>query len=402
MAIRFDFGRFNSIEDIRSEAGEVFDNDFRGTDTSLEDIARELAESGISNFNELASLADRLPPDLRGPDATGEVATGSAAVTRAEVDVAARLAAAPRIIEALGPTALTVELPTRSFDIIERYEDDVSGFSALRLRPREGGAEVFAVDGLEVGSRADEVAAAGLGELQVESAAFRDMVNDAINATLVEGRGLLFTGPSLGGAVSQVAAYEAAEGLVGSGRPFGPGAIDLITVDPLGGRDAAEAINGGRLDPAALNLIEALNIRTEGDIVSRIGSHIGTTLTLPAVDENGNRVQLNAADAHVNVVSLLEVLGREDLYAQGVYGAPGEVSGFAAVANTAGRALGDAWLLSGGRDDDGPDALQIPGNAQLDTGNTRYGLDADSNGTIDFAVQLSAPATQATADLVLG
>jgi hypothetical protein len=401
MAINFDLGRLGDFGNFVANAEEIVQDNFRGADVTLEDLAEQLNGSGISDFDGLADLANRLPGDLGGPDGTGEVPTGSAAITRVEADTAARLASAPRIVEALGPDAVTVDLPTMRYDILERYEDPVSGFSALRLRPWDGSKEVFAVDGLEVGSRADEVAAATLGTLQVESDAFRDMVNDALNATLVEGRQLLFTGPSLGGAVSQVAAYEVAEGLVASGRPFGPGAVDLITVDPLGGRDAAEQING-TLDPAALNLIEALNLRTEGDIVSRIGSHIGATLTLPAVDSNGNPVELSAAEAHVNVESLLEVLGRDDLFAQGVFGAPGEVSGFAAVANTAGQQLGDSWVASGGRDDEGPDALQIPGNASFNEDFTRWALDADTDGTTDIAVSLRAPASQATADLVLG
>jgi hypothetical protein len=402
MAINVDLGRLGDFGDFVTDAEEIVQDNFRGADVTLEDLAEELSGSGISDFNRLADLANRLPGEYGGPDATGEVATGSAAITRAQADTAARLSAAPRIVEALGPDAATVELPGQTYDIVERYEDPVSGFSALRLRPWFGGTEVFAVDGLEVGSRADEVAAATLGTLQAESEAFREMVNDALDAVLVEGRPLLLTGPSLGGAVSQVAAYEVAEGLVASGRSFGPGAVDLITVDALGGRDAAEQINGGRLDPAALNLIEALNLRTEGDIVSRIGSHIGATVTLPAVDSAGNRVELTAAEAHVNVESLLEVLGRDDLFAQGVYGAPGEVSGFAAVANTAGQQLGDAWLASGNQDDDGLDALQIPGNAQFNADYTRWVLDADTDGSIDIAVNLWAPVGPERADLVLG
>jgi hypothetical protein len=401
MAIGFDLRRLGNLPELEDEARDFFQVSTDAGRAGLDDIAALLSDSGISNFNGLQDLANRLPPDLAGPDSTGEVPTGAASITRAEADTAARLAATPRIVEALGPDATVIELPFSTYDILERYEDPVSGFSAIRLRPRDGGDEVFAIDGLEVGSRADEVSAATLGTLQVESAAFREMIDDALAAALNEGRGLYFTGPSLGGAVAQVAAYEAAQGLLASGRGYGPGAVELATVDALGGRDAAQALNGG-LDPAALNLIDAVNLRTEGDIVSRIGSHIGATLTLPAVDAEGNRVELNAADAHVNVVSLLEVLGRDDLFAEGRYGAPGEISGFAAASNTAGQALGDAWVASGGRDDDGLDALQIPGDAYFDDAGTKYSLDADSDGRIDLGVQLAQPVSPATADLVLG
>jgi hypothetical protein len=401
MAIGFDLGRLGDLPALQDQARDFFQVSADDGRAGLDDIAALLTTSGISNFNGLQDLANRLPPDLAGPDATGEVPTGAASITRAEADTAARLAATPRIVEALGPDARVVELPFSTYDMLERYEDLVSGFSAIRLRPQGGGDEVFAIDGLEVGSRADEVSAATLGTLQVESVAFREMINDALSAALDEGRGLYFTGPSLGGAVAQVAAYEAAQGLLASGRGYGPGAVELATVDPLGGRDAAQAINGG-LDPAALNLIDAVNLRTEGDIVSRIGSHIGATLTLPAVDAQGNPVVLNAADAHVNVVSLLEVLGRDDLFAQARFGAPGEISGFAAASNTAGQALGDAWVASGGRDDEGLDALQIPGDAYFNDAGTKYSIDADSDGRIDIGVQLAQPVSPATADLVLG
>ncbi len=395
-----------NIDDIRNMArsGEDFlsgiGNDVRQETSGIEDAARLLRESGISDFNGLAALAGRLPGDLAGPDSTGEVPTGSAAITRAEAETAARLAAAPRVVEALGPTTLTVEVPGESFAVVERYEDLTSGFSAVRLRPADGGPEVFAVDGLEVGSRADEVSAAGLGRLQVESEAFRAMIEDAQATALIDGRVVSFTGPSLGGAVAQVAAYETAEGLLGHG--FATGAVELVTVDALGGRDAAEAINGGVLNADALGLIEALNLRTEGDIVSRIGSHVGATLTLPAVDGAGNPVVLDAAAAHVNVASLLEVLTRDDLFAQGRPGAPAEVSGFAAAANGAGWELGQVWRATGGQDDGAPNALQIPGAASFDATGTRWSLDADLDGSVDLAATLSAPADAATRDLVLG
>lgn len=392
-----------AIRNLSEDAGDFLSgigNDTRQDRAGTEDAARLLTRSGLSDVEGLDALARRLPGDLGGPDATGEVPTGSAAITRAEAETAARLAAAARVVEALGPGTLTVEVPGESFAMVERYEDLTSGFSAVRLRPADGGPEVFAVDGLEVGSRADEVSAAGLGRLQVESEAFRAMIEDAQATALVEGRVASFTGPSLGGAVAQVAAYETAEGLLGRG--FATGAVELVTVDALGGRDAAEAINGGVLDADALGLIEALNLRTEGDIVSRIGSHIGATLTLPAVDAEGDPVVLDAASAHVNVESLLEVLTRDDLFAQGRPGAPAEVSAFAAAANGAGWALGQVWRATGGGDDGVPDALQIPGVARFDETGTRWSLDADGDGRVDLAATLSAPADAATRDLVLG
>jgi hypothetical protein len=356
----------------------------------------------IRNLADLEAFAARLPPNLAGPDATGEVATGSAAFAREDLAVAATLSAAARIVVALGPDAELLTTRGQSFTIAERYEDTASGFSAVRLTPTAGGAEVFSVDGLQVGSRADEVAALTLGRLQVESAAFQEMVADAAQLGLQDGREVFFTGPSLGGAVSQVAAYEAAQALIAADPQTPVGAVRLVTVDPLGGADAALATNGGTLDPAALQVIEALNIRTDGDIISRIGSHIGATLTLPGRDEAGNVVELNAAEAHVNVLSLLQNLSRDDFFATGVAGPPAEISGFALASNATADEVAALWLASGAEDDDTPRELQITGTASFDPTGTVWSLDADDNGTVDIAVQLAAPIDLARADLVLG
>ncbi len=115
-----------------------------------------LAESGLPGFdrtplidslNDLPGLIGQLPPELQGPDATGEVATGSAAVTRAEALEGATLAAAARIVRALGPEASVVEAAGESYAVSGRYEDPVSGFAAVRLTSLADGTEVFSIDG---------------------------------------------------------------------------------------------------------------------------------------------------------------------------------------------------------------------------------------------------------------
>ncbi len=341
----------------------------------------------IGNLDDLSFIASHLPGALAQPDATGEVATGSAAIPRAEAYLAAGLAATPRIVAALGPGAVQVDFAGQAFAIAGRYTDAESGFSGLHLAAADG-TQVFAIDGLEVGSRADEVAAASLGRLQVESAAFQAFVADA-GAAGQAGQPLLFAGASLGGALSQVAAYETAAALHAGGHDA-PGAVQLVTIDSLGGRDAAEAENGA-LDPQALALITALNIRTEGDIVSRIGSHIGATLTLPALDASGQEVHLAAADAHVNIASLLQNLSSDARYEAGVAGAPGEISGFAAASNATAEEVMQLWRLSGAEDPGAGGPLQLPGIASLDATGTLWSLDADSDGSIDLTVHLAQP-----------
>ncbi len=392
--------RMNAAFD-RSDAAPVFDGSVFRDAWARSGLGNLDGQVDIRNLNDLGALAARLPGDLGQPDATGEVPTGSAAVTREEAAVMASLAAAPRIVETLGPEAAVVDVRGQSFTVGERYVDQVSGFSAVRLDAVASGGAYFMVDGLEVGSRPDEVAAATLGRLQVESPAFAKMVADAPAAGLVDASPVHIGGPSLGGAVAEVAAYEVAQALHAAGQS-GADEVQLVTVDALGGRDAAEAINGGHLDPAALSLIEALNIRTDGDVVSRIGSHIGATLTLPALDAQGNVVKLDAADAHVNVVSLLQNLSSDERFAAGTLGAPQEISGFARASDLAADEVIQAWLASGQQESAAPGELQIPGDASFDPSGTIWSLDADSNGTVDMAVHLSAPVDQARADLVLG
>lgn len=389
----FDLPLVTIIDRIEDVSGSAF---------ALE-VADILANLDLGlDVNRLEGLIDRLPPEQRGPDSTGEVATGLSSFSRAELAVGASLAAVPRVLDALGPDAYAVSTPGTYFTVITRYEDNESGFSAVRLRPADGGPEVFAIDGLEVGSTADTVAALDLGGLQMRSAAFGQMVADAAASYLTEGRPSQFVGPSLGGAVAQAAAHEAAQALLAIGVPIAAGAVRLVTVDSLGGRDATEQLNGGVLDPAALALINGLNIRTEGDLITRIGSHIGETLNFAPVDSAGQPVTLSTEDAHVNVESLLATLNSDSLTAAGVRGAPEEISGFAQVTNAVGRLVADGYLASGERDD--PDRmvpLQVPGVAGFDASGTIYVLDGDENGTHDLAVALTQPVSPAVADLVL-
>ena len=381
------------------DAGPVFEGSlFRG----LLDQAGLGGAQGtpeLRNLDDLAALAARLPPEFAGPDATGEVPTGSAAIGREALAVAATLSAAARIVAAIGPQAETIETSGLRFTVGERYQDPESGFSALRLTPEDGGPVVVSVDGLQVGSRADEVAAATLGRLQVESDAFRAMIADA--AQFGAGEGVVFAGPSLGGAVAQVAAYETAEALRAAGVPVETGAVQLVTVDSLGGTDAARAINAGVLDPAVLALIEAVNIRTEGDIVSRIGSHLGATLTFPARDATGQVVEVSAAEAHVNVLSLLQNLSSDAFFAEGVAGPPAEIAGFALAANAAADEVIALWRAFGAEEEEAAQPLQITGTASLDPTRTTWSLDADDNGSVDLAVLLSSPLDPGRDALVL-
>ena len=349
----------------------------------------------------LADLAGTLPPDLLGPDATGEVPTGAASVTREEALSGAVLSASARIVRAIGPEAESVTVEGRGFAVVDRYDDPATGFDAIRLRAFDDGTEVFVLDGLEVGSAQDTLAALTLGETQAGSAEFQRLVGDARDAALA-GRAVEMLGPSLGGALAQVAAYETAEALRAAGAAPATGSIRLVTVDALGGRDAAEAINAGALDPAMLDALNAVNLRTEGDLVSRISSHIGETISFRPVDRDGQPVVLSPEEAHVNVESLLATLRSDALFEGGTRGAPDEIGGFARLSDLAAdrfvEAVNGTGLLEAG---EAEIPLQVPGTARFDATGTQWSLDADQDGMADMVVGLSARPAD-TADLVFG
>jgi hypothetical protein len=363
-----------------------------------------LIESAVGDIDisRLEGVAMSLPPELSGSDATGEVPTGASSIMRPEAALGAVLSASARIVRAIGLQAETVQTEGHTFQVIGRYDDPATGFDAIHLRALDGPQDVFVTDGLEVGSGPDTLAALSLGRTQAASPEFARMIGDARDAALVDGRGLMFVGPSLGGALAQVAVYETAETLLAAGAHPGTGAIRLLTVDSLGGRDAAESLNGGSLNPAALDLINSVNLRTEGDLVSRISSHLGATISFQPVNSAGQPVELSTEEAHVNVESYLVTLHSDELFAAGKVGAPPEISGFAQLSNAASARLGELVLANGVLDKpEGAIPLQVPGTARFDETGTHWELDANEDDAPDLVVSLSAPVANAS-DLVFG
>ena len=361
-------------------------------------LLRDVLASAGSPLALLADFAAALPEPLRLPDSTGAVPTGASDIPRADALTYGVLAGVPRVVQALGPLATGVVVGDDAFALVRTYEDAASGFSAVQLRSLGDNRAVFAVDGSDFGTLADIVADLDLARPQVASPAFAAMVADAGAAAVVEGRELAFTGASLGGALVQVG------GLRGRGshrRPGYAGRVTVFGVDALGGRDAAESLNGGRLDPAVLERLNALHIRTEGDVVSRASSHLGDTLTFQAVDAAGNPVLLSAQEAHFNIPSLLATLSSDALFAAGVRGDPGEIGGLALLANAFGPGLSDAVVDLGlGAAFERPGAPPLPGNGAFDPTGRFFALDADRDGDVDLRILLGG-AVPGTSDLLI-
>ncbi|MBD0275321.1 MAG: hypothetical protein ICV73_25765, partial [Acetobacteraceae bacterium] len=340
--------------------------------------------SGVSPAAFLADIAEALPGPLRGADATPSVPTGASDIPRDEALTYLALARAPRLVEPLGPDVGGFVVGDDAFALSAVYDDPASGFNALQLRSLTDDRSVFALNDNDFGSLPDVVADLNLARPQIASPAFAAMVKDATAAALTDGRDVVFTGASLGGALVQVGAYETAEAILAAS----PGYADRVTafgVDPLGGRDATEDLNDGVLDPVVLERINALHVRTEGDIVSRTGSQLGNTLSFEAVDSAGNPASLSAAEAHVNLVSLFTTVSSDALFAAGTPGDPGEISGLTLLANLFGSELSEALsdpVLVGLFGRSGPRGL--PANGSFDPTGGFFDFDANADGVVDL------------------
>jgi hypothetical protein len=113
-------------------------------------------------------------------------------------------------------------------------------------------------------------------------------------------------------------------------------------------------------------------------------------------------VVLSVEDAHVNIESLLATLRSDELFAAGSRGTVQEIGGFALLSNSAAAAVTERLRdLGAAEGTEGDIPLQLTGTAGFDAGGTRWELDADRDGRIDLAVNLSAP-VEDRSDLVFG
>jgi len=348
----------------------------------------------------LADFSAALPEPLRGPDNTPSLATGASDASRAEALSFTTLAAVPRLVDVLGPQATGIVVYGESFAVEETYGDPATGFHAVQLRSFSDGRAVFALDDTNFESLADVVADLDLARPQATSPAFAAMLADAGTAVLAEGREVAFVGASLGGALAQVAGYETAEAILAAAPDYA-GRIEVFGVDPLGGRDAAESLNNGALSPAVLARLDALHVRTEGDIVSRASSHLGDTITFQAVDAEGTPLALTADEAHVNLGSLFTNLSSDALFSAGGRGDPGEIGGLALLANAFGPDLSEAFADAVRAGLIGPPPpVELRGSGAFDPTGRFFDLDADTDGDVDIRALLQGATPGAEGPLI--
>lgn len=156
------------------------------------------------------------------------------------------------------------------------FVDADTGFKAVILRNIHNPSEIMvAFAGTEESKDWYQDLQLGWGQWTTAQAA---QLRDALSLLVANGvDSVLFTGHSLGGALAQYATYDFVE----STQSVASNAVDvaLVTFNGLGGKDALlqNLPAAGRIyNTGLLDNISAYHIRTDGDLVSRLGGgHLG-------------------------------------------------------------------------------------------------------------------------------
>ena len=139
----------------------------------------------------------------------------------------------------------------------------------------------------------DAITDMALGGPQVDTDAFNQAIAAAVNKARANGTSITFTGNSLGGALSEHAAYETAKSYADL-----RGRINSVSFDGFGAADSI-TIREGSLDPDVIDGINARYYYSTDDKIARIGNHLGTGFAVDrATNVDAQRTYTKAFGAH--------------------------------------------------------------------------------------------------------
>jgi hypothetical protein len=202
------------------------------------------------------------------------------------------------------------KIQSRGSPIPNPYINAESGLKFMIMAPKAGGTGpwILAIAGTQ--TVADWLMDLDLGRLQLQRMALLFELFTTCNQTgpdnlAIPAHDFIIAGHSLGGGLAQAFAYQ----MQAARREANlmPLRMELVTFNGFGAQPLVKKF--GAYDPAIVRSLNAVNYYVHGDVVSRIGEHIGETRQLtPAGEDPDSRVSIREA-ANRHVMSTIKALG---------------------------------------------------------------------------------------------
>ncbi len=201
----------------------------------------------------------------------------------------------------------------RGYHYFDSYSNRQSGLKFAIFAPDDSSAPwIFAFAGSE--TAIDWLADLNMGRNQIEH--IETMVKKMTDCLYIDnagnpiaGKNWIITGHSLGGGIAQIFAYKVQS--LRTLMRFTPGRIELVTFNGFGALELALP-NSAAAEIVIPQMLTS-NYFVQGDIVSRIGQHVGETVEIPT--ESIGIPLIRVAQRHVmsTVEDLLNIDGNMNL-----------------------------------------------------------------------------------------
>ena len=143
------------------------------------------------------------------------------------------------------------------------------------------------------------------GSKQFSTSCAQQMIEDAVKVATQEGKRIVFTGHSLGGALAQALSYRTQEELLKEKEDYPP--VEVVTFMGVGGRKLV-----GSYDQKKADIMNSTSYVSLGDIVSGFGVQVGEMRELirkPDYEEKFKSKELGLLDTHTLKLDHCEPLG---------------------------------------------------------------------------------------------